>query len=177
MRDTDSDVVDVLPDYCFAYALVDQGFIRREERSSASLTARPVWEILAGWLTTIAFVSLAAALVYTVVAGGTRLLEGQRRLNTPEGLLRGVCATFGVVLLSMALRTYLGRFSLLYEDHTIFAGVGYTDAHVTINGLLIVAILLLVGAVVSFAGAFVAPRVTTLAAAIAPAIVGWIVQT
>jgi predicted AlkP superfamily phosphohydrolase/phosphomutase len=49
VRDTDSDVVDVLPDYCFAYALVDQGFIRREERSSASLTARPVWEILADY--------------------------------------------------------------------------------------------------------------------------------
>ena len=139
------------------------------------LFALPVWEILAGWLTTMAFVSLAAALVYTVVAGGTRLLEGRRRLNAPEGLLRGVCATFGVVLLSMALRTYLGRFSLLYEDHTIFTGVGYTDAHVTINGLLIVAILLLVGAVVSFAGAFVAPRVTTLVAAIAPAIAGYLI--
>jgi hypothetical protein len=42
----DADVVDVLPDYCFAYALVDQGFIRRAPRPSASLTARPLWEIL-----------------------------------------------------------------------------------------------------------------------------------
>ena len=70
----------------------------------------PVWEIVAGWLTTMAFVAFAAALIYTVVAGGTRLLEGRRRLNAPEGLLRGVCATFGGILLSMALRTYLGRF-------------------------------------------------------------------
>ncbi len=139
------------------------------------LFALPVWEILAGWLTTMAFVAFAASLIYTVVAGGTRLLEGRRRLNTPEGLLRGVCATFGVVLLSMALRTYLGRFSLLYEDHTIFTGVGYSDAHVTISGMLIVAILLVVGAVVAFAGAFAAPRVITLAAAIAPAIVGYLV--
>ena len=46
VNDADPDVVDVLPDYGFAYALVDQGFIRREERSSASLQARPVWDIL-----------------------------------------------------------------------------------------------------------------------------------
>jgi hypothetical protein len=46
VTDADPEAVDVLPDYCFAYALVDQGFIRREERSSASLEARPVWQIL-----------------------------------------------------------------------------------------------------------------------------------
>ena len=46
ITDRDVDVVDVLPDYCFAHALVDQGFIRRAPRSSASLAARPLWEIL-----------------------------------------------------------------------------------------------------------------------------------
>jgi predicted AlkP superfamily phosphohydrolase/phosphomutase len=46
VTEADADPVDVLPDYCFAYALVDQAFIRREERSSASLRARTVWDIL-----------------------------------------------------------------------------------------------------------------------------------
>jgi len=46
VRDTDSDRVDILPDYCFAYALSSQGFIRGRPHSSASLDARPVWDIL-----------------------------------------------------------------------------------------------------------------------------------
>ena len=38
----------------------------------------------------------------------------------------------------LAARVYLGRFERLFEDHTIFAGVTYTDAHVTLTGLLVV---------------------------------------
>jgi hypothetical protein len=42
----DVDPVDVLPDYCFAYALVSQGFVRPEYLTAGALTARPVWDIL-----------------------------------------------------------------------------------------------------------------------------------
>jgi hypothetical protein len=45
----DDDPVDLLPDYCFAYALVDQGFIRPDRLTAASLRARPFWEILADY--------------------------------------------------------------------------------------------------------------------------------
>lgn len=45
----DRESVDVLPGYCFAYALLDQGFIRRDEHTSASLRARPVWDVLADY--------------------------------------------------------------------------------------------------------------------------------
>ena len=38
----------------------------------------------------------------------------------------------------LAARVYLGRFERLFEDHTIFAGVTYTDAHVTLTGMLVV---------------------------------------
>ena len=38
--------VDVLPDYCFSHALVDQGFIRAADRTAASLAARPLWSVL-----------------------------------------------------------------------------------------------------------------------------------
>ena len=39
--------------------------------------------------------------------------------------------------------TYLGRFEqLVYTDHTIFSGVAYTDAHVTLTGMLVVAVAL-----------------------------------
>ena len=38
--------VDLLPDYCFAYALADQGFVRLDYRASTSLNATPIWQIL-----------------------------------------------------------------------------------------------------------------------------------
>lgn len=44
--DTDVDVIDVLPDYCLAQGLVDQGFIRALDETSASLQARTLWDIL-----------------------------------------------------------------------------------------------------------------------------------
>lgn len=40
---------DVLPDYCFASALPDQGFVRQTPPTSSSLAARPVWDILADY--------------------------------------------------------------------------------------------------------------------------------
>jgi hypothetical protein len=38
--------VDLLPDFCFAYALVYQGFIVEERRTSESLEARPIWDVV-----------------------------------------------------------------------------------------------------------------------------------
>jgi len=47
--DSDTDVADVLPRYCFAYAMPEQGFLQIAQPSSASLNARPLWEILADY--------------------------------------------------------------------------------------------------------------------------------
>lgn len=41
--------VDVLPDYCFAEALIYQRFVRAEAHSVRSLRARPMWDILADY--------------------------------------------------------------------------------------------------------------------------------
>ena len=42
----DADPVTVLPDYCFAQALLYQGFVRAEALAATSLQARTMWEIL-----------------------------------------------------------------------------------------------------------------------------------
>jgi hypothetical protein len=47
--DRDTVPVDVLPDYCFASALPDQGFVLRSVPASSSLIARPMWDILADY--------------------------------------------------------------------------------------------------------------------------------
>jgi uncharacterized membrane protein (UPF0182 family) len=140
------------------------------------LFALPAWELASGWLTTLAVVAFAAALAYAVLSGGTRVLEGRRRLaSSQDVVLRGVCATFGIVLLAFAIRIYLSRFSLVYVDHSLFSGVGYTDAHVTINGMAFVALLTAGGAVIAWIGAVIRPHVTTLIAAVAPAIVCYLI--
>ena len=45
----DQVAVDLLPDYCFAYALISQGFITASPLTSASLSARLMWQILADY--------------------------------------------------------------------------------------------------------------------------------
>lgn len=140
------------------------------------LFALPAWELASGWLMTLAVVAFVAALAYAVLSGGTRVLEGRRRLaSTPDGALRGVCVTFGFVLLAFAIRIYLSRFSLVYTDHSLFSGVSYTDAHVTINGMAVVALLTVVGAVIAWIGAVIRPHVTTLIAAVAPAVLCYLI--
>ena len=42
----ESDPANLLPDYCFAQALAYQGFVRVEPVVSASIRARPIWDIL-----------------------------------------------------------------------------------------------------------------------------------
>jgi hypothetical protein len=43
------DPVDLLPDYCFAQALLYQGFVRAEPLTATSRRARPMWDILADY--------------------------------------------------------------------------------------------------------------------------------
>ena len=47
VRSDDQDPVDLLPDHCFAYALVDQRFVQADLLTASALRARPLWDILA----------------------------------------------------------------------------------------------------------------------------------
>ena len=48
----------------------------------------------------------------------------------------------------LAVRAYLGRYEYLFQDGTVFSGVTYTDAHVTLGGTLLMCAALAAGAVV-----------------------------
>jgi len=48
-REGDVIAADILPDYCFASALPDQGFVERSAPTSSSLSARPLWDILSDY--------------------------------------------------------------------------------------------------------------------------------
>lgn len=128
----------------------------------------PVWQLIIGWLTTIAVIVCIVAIFFVVVSGGTRLLM---RSAGGETSLRGVSITFASVLLAFAAQVYLGRFGRLLTDHTIFAGVTYTDANVAIPGALFVASALALGAGILLVNAVAKPKLGWIVASVLPAIV------
>ncbi len=137
------------------------------------LFALPTWDLIAGWLLTLAVILCALAGFFILIAGGARVLAGRlsRHVTLPW---RGLSITFAFLLLVLAMRAYIGRFELLLEDHTIFGGVTYTDAHVTLTGMLVVCAALVLGAVIALVNAVRVPRGRWLVAAILPAAVCYI---
>ena len=144
----------------------------------------PAWQLIAGWLLTLAVIACLLAVFFILITGGGRVLAGRlsRSVTLPW---RGLSTTFAALLLILALRVYLGRFERLFEDHTIFGGVTYTDAHVTLTGLLVVCAALVLAAVLVLVNAVRGPRGRWLVGAILPAavcyialqIVGWYVSS
>jgi uncharacterized protein len=127
----------------------------------------PALELVSGWLLTLAIISCALAVVFILITGGAGALAGRRSLLTVPW--RGLSTTLALVLLILAVRVYLDRYDLLFEDHTVFGGVTYTDAHVTLLGLLLVSIALIAGAVAAATNALTVARGRWLLAAILPA--------
>ena len=144
----------------------------------------PAWQLIAGWLLTLAVLVCIAAALFLLVAGGSRALDRHSSLSAPLPW-RGVSFAAGFLLFTFSLHEYIARYELLFEHHTIFDGITYTDAHVNLIGMLFVSAALLLGAVIAVAGGVASPRGRWLAAAVVPAIVcyavtgvcGWYVTT
>jgi uncharacterized membrane protein (UPF0182 family) len=148
------------------------------------LFALPAWQLIAGWLLALGVVTCVLAAFFILISGGARVLSG--RLSRSVALpWRGFSITFAFLLLILAMRVYLGRFERLFDDHTIFGGVTYTDAHVTLTGMLVVCTALVLGAVIAAVNALRVPRGRWLLAAIVPAAfcyvavqgIGWYVSS
>ena len=146
------------------------------------LFALPAFQLIAGWLLTLAVVTCALAVFFILVTGGTSVLARRSFVTLPW---RGFSLTFAFLLLILAALAYLSRFERLFDDHTIFGGVTYTDAHVTLTGMLIVCAALVLGAVIAAVNAISMQRGRWLIAAVIPAvvcyfgvqIVGWYVSS
>ncbi|MFZ0310934.1 MAG: UPF0182 family protein [Candidatus Sulfotelmatobacter sp.] len=144
----------------------------------------PAWQLIAGWLLTLAVIACLLAVFFILITGGGRVLAGRlsRHVTLPW---RGLSIAFAFLLLILAMRAYIGRFERLLEDHTIFGGVTYTDAHITLTGMLVVCAALVLGAVITIINAVRVPRGSWLVAAIVPAavcyiavqVVGWYVSS
>ena len=144
----------------------------------------PAWNMLSGWLLTLAVIVAAMAALFLVIAGGSSAVR-ERSLGRIVLPWRSLSIAVSFLLLVVAVRVYLSRFDLLFAHHTIFDGVTYTDDHVTLGGKLIVAIALLLGALIAAINAVHKPRGVRLAAALVPAalcmvlvgVVGWYVAS
>jgi uncharacterized membrane protein (UPF0182 family) len=134
----------------------------------------PAYQLIVGWLLTLAVITCGLALFFMLVTGGTRALAGPRGAFVPFPW-RGFSITFAFLLVIFAAYLYLGRFESIFEDHTIFAGVTYTDAHITLGGISIVCVALVIGAIIAAINAVSNPRGSRLVLAVAPAMVCFIV--
>jgi uncharacterized membrane protein (UPF0182 family) len=133
----------------------------------------PVWQLIAGWLLTIAIIGVVVALFFVLITGTFHILSTYRGRSIPSSW-RGVSIALAFLLLVIALEVYLSRFGALFEKHTIFSGASYTDAHITLPGLLVVCAALVVGAGIAFLNVVSAPRVRWLLMAAVPAAVCYV---
>ena len=144
----------------------------------------PAWNLIAGWLLTLAVITCLLAGLFILITGGSRAF-GERNARYFPLPWQGLSASVAFLLFVLGIRTYLGRFAQLYEHHTIFDGVTYTGAHVTLTGSLFTAVALLLGAIFAAISALWTPRARWLIASIAPAaicyvafgIIGWYVSS
>ena len=132
------------------------------------LFSLPAWHLISGWLLTLAIIICAVAVFFILITGGAEAFAGRRSFITIPW--RGLSISFSFLLLILAMRVYLSRFDLLFEDHTVFGGVTYTDAHITLAGLLLVCLALIAGAIAAVVNAMTLARGRWLLAAVLPAI-------
>ncbi len=130
------------------------------------LFSLPLYDSLSSWLLGVTFIILCAAVAYSLLGLPQTVLKPSVRWSSGAAF-RAVCCALALFLLVLSWRTYLSRFPFLWEDHATFSGVTYTEAHYTLPAMLIVAIALVVGAVISLVNAFSVRRFSLLLIAIA----------
>jgi uncharacterized membrane protein (UPF0182 family) len=144
----------------------------------------PAWQVVEAWLLMLAIATCAVAVLFLLITSGSRSLEN-RRVSLAPSPWRGLSLTLAFLLAVVALNTWFDRFELLFDHHTLFDGIDYTEAHIAIFGLAIVAFALAAGAVFAAINAFRQSRGSAIALAILPAavcyvgliLVGWYVST
>ncbi len=122
------------------------------------LFSLPIYELVAGWLTSLAVILLLAAVIYALIAAvPDQVVVDQKRplfAGFGERAYTAVSVLLGVLLLIIGLRTMLSRYAYLWTDHPSFSGVTYTEANYFLPGLMAVAIALAVAAIILFVNAF-----------------------
>ncbi len=130
------------------------------------LFSLPFYDLVSSWLLGVTFIILCAALAYSLLGLPQTVLKPSVRWSSGAAF-RAVCVALALFLLVLSWRTYLSRFPFLWQDHAIFSGVTYTEAHYALPALLIVAVTLIIAAIILLVNAFAVRRFSLLLIALA----------
>jgi uncharacterized protein len=134
----------------------------------------PALHFVFGWLLMIAILGCAIAGLFILFTGSSQLFREGVYGSSPRPW-RALSGAIAFLLIVVAMRTWLGRFDTILTDHTIFAGVTYTDNHLILGGLLVVCAALILGAGIATANIFLRPRISRLVAAPVPAVICFLI--
>jgi uncharacterized membrane protein (UPF0182 family) len=135
----------------------------------------PAWQLINGWLLAMAVIACVGAVGFLLVSGSSRALARERDSITGPLPWHGSSIAFAFFLLMLAAQEYISRFTMLLDEHTIFSGVNYTEAHVLITGKLVVAAALVVGAAIAAMNSLKWPKAQRLVVAVVPAVLVYLV--
>ena len=82
----------------------------------------PAWQLLSGWLLGLALIACAIAGLFALATERAQTVVERGFGAARIRLWRGLSVCVALLLLVLALREYLGRFDLLFQDQTIFSG-------------------------------------------------------
>jgi len=134
----------------------------------------PAWQTLSGWLLMLAILMCASGVFLVLISTGSRLTSGGLD-HSPPLPWRTFSIAAAFLLLVIAMRVFIGRIELLLEDHTVFGGVTYTDAHVILGGMFAVCCALILGAAISAINWVARPRLSWLVLAPVPAVICYVI--
>ena len=125
-------------------------FLNRVQASSVSdpifgrplsfyLFTLPVLESVAGWVLALSVIGLIASILLSVADTSARF--------------KGISIALAIVLAAVALQLYVGRYSMLFDENTLFTGIRYVDDKIIIPGLWFVIAALSLGSVIALSNA------------------------
>lgn len=138
------------------------------------LFSLPFYDLICSWLLGVTFIILCAAIAYSLLGLPQTVLKPSVRWSSGAAF-RGVCCSLALFLVVLSWRTYLSRFPFLWEDHPIFSGVTYTEAHYTLPAMLILCVVLIIAAIVLVVNAFSVRRFSLLLIALALPVVTYVI--
>jgi uncharacterized membrane protein (UPF0182 family) len=138
------------------------------------LFSLPLYDLVNSWLLGVTFIILCAAIAYSLLGLPQTVLKPSVRWSSGAAF-RGVCCSLALFLVALSWRIYLSRFPFLWEDHPVFSGVTYTEAHYTLPALLILSVVLLIAAIILVINAFSLRRFSLLLIALALPVATYII--
>ncbi|NLE97152.1 MAG: UPF0182 family protein, partial [Propionibacterium sp.] len=116
----------------------------------------PWWNFVVGFaLTALIVAGIGAAIVHFLTGSLTiKAITKSGNADDSKGAHRQLSIMLGLILVVLALNTFLGRFDFLSTDNGLFNGVSYTDASARMPAQTILAGIILLVALVAFFNAW-----------------------